>query len=448
MTSSRSTSVLPLKCSEIAADPTSNSGPCDENLGWQAHVDSAITPAMAQPAKPDAETREHLLGVLSHFIARSGDAPFLVEPVAPGEKNFPEPWAPTRAGVQLLLRRLAWHASAVPGVGVDRAVGAKNEREIVVEDKTAGAPPTERKPATRCELVEVHKDKAVFALGFVGNDDVVGTLAHEIGMIYAVTHRPDEPDPYRTAEPPVISVDHDHDPELGSIAAVYVGLGVLAANAAYQQYSRAGVFNGAYEPLEYDVLKAGALPMSSLAYLLAVQAVVRGTDEAPKALKPPQRDEVEQWIDVLEDERDELRVRLGISSADRASDEQRRVERFADAEAVVEEEPRSAKNAFRWHTHRGGVGMLLGLACGVGAAVTFGSAQGLGLMLLGGGVGHVVGRFVSVPRCSACATIVAKTSTGCRKCGARLRGDISSLSQRLEAEERLEHQAPAQTETE
>jgi hypothetical protein len=63
-------------------------------------------------------------------------------------------------------------------------------------------------------------------------------------------------------------------------------------------------------------------------------------------------------------------------------------------------------------------------------------------------VGHVVGRFVSVPRCSACATIVAKTSTGCRKCGARLRGDISSLSQRLEAEERLEHQAPAQTETE
>ena len=407
---------------------------------------------MATPAKPDTETREHLLDVLADFVSRTGVAPLLVEPVVPGEKNFPEPWAPTRAGVQLLLRRLAWHASSVAGVGVDRAVGAASEREIVVEDRSAGAPPTERKPATRCELLEVHKDKAVFVLGFVGNDDVVGTLAHEIGMMYAVTHRPDEPDPYRTAEPPVISVDHDRDPERGSIASVYLGLGVLAANAAYQQYSRAGVFNGAYEPLEYDVLKAGALPMSSLAYLLAVQAVVRGTDEAPKALKPPQRDEVEQWIDVLEDERDELLARLGISATEVSASEsaaveekaRRRVERFADAEAVVEDEPRSAKNAFRWHTHRGGVGMLLGLACGVGAAVTFGSAQGLGLMLLGGGVGHVIGRFVNVPRCSACATIVRADSTGCRKCGARLRGDISSLSQRLEAEERLEPPANAQ----
>src|SRR6478735_8601832 len=98
---------------------------------------------MAQPAKPDTETREQLLG----------------EPVMPGEKNFPEPWAPTRAGVQLLLRRLVWHASAAPNAGVDRATGSTSEREIVVEDKTVGAPPTERKPATRCELHEVHKDK-------------------------------------------------------------------------------------------------------------------------------------------------------------------------------------------------------------------------------------------------------------------------------------------------
>jgi hypothetical protein len=399
---------------------------------------------MAQPAKPDTETREHLLAVLSDFIARTGAAPLLGEPVQPGEKMFPEPWAPTRTGVRLLLRRLVWHASAA---GIDRATGSTTEREIVVEDKTAGAPPTERKPATRCELHEVHKDKAVFVLGFVGNDDVVGTLAHEVGMLYAVTHRPDEPDPYRTAEPPVIAVDHDRDPERGSIATVYLGLGVLAANAAYQQYSRAGRFNGAYEPLEYDVLNAGALPMSSLAYLLAVQAIVRGEDEAPRGLKPPQRDEVEQWIDALEEDRDELLVRLGVAAADvegaRAASRERagrKVERFADADlrSAEDEETRSAKTAFRWHTHRGGVGLVLGTVSGIGLAATIGSPQAVGLMLLGAGVGHVVGRFVSVPRCSACATIVAKDSTGCRKCGARLRGDIASLSQRLEAEERLE----------
>ncbi|HTL34658.1 MAG TPA: hypothetical protein VL326_16130, partial [Kofleriaceae bacterium] len=218
--------------------------------------------------------------------------------------------------------------------------------------------------------------------------------------------------------------------------------------AAYQQYSRAGRFNGAYEPLEYDVLKAGALPLSSLAYLLAVQAVVRGQDDAPRGLKPPQRDEVEQWIDVLEDDRDELCARLGLGhvkpTPGNLSIEVRRspraVVRFADAELAPdeEEEKRSARTAFRWHTHRGGLGLVLGTASGIGLAATIGSPQAVGLMLLGAGVGHVVGRFVKVPRCSACATIVALDSTGCRKCGARLRGDITSLSQRLEAEERLE----------
>lgn len=396
---------------------------------------------MGEPAQPDAETREHLLGVLAEFVTRTGAQPLLCEPVVPGEANFPEPWAPTRAGVQLLLRRLAWHASAVPGVGIDRAVTASAPRTIEVIDRTVGAPPTERKPATRCELLEVDKDKAVFELGFVGNDDVVGTLAHEIGMLYAVTHRPDEPDPYRTAEPPVLAVDHDRDPERGAIATVYVGLGVLAANAAYQQYSRAGRFNGAYEPLEYDVLHAGALPMSSLAFLLAVQAIVSGADEPPAALQPPQRDEVAQWIDALEDSADELRARLGITDADlEAAADVREVEKFDDA-ALADDEPRAAKTAFRWHTHRGGMGLLVGMASGLGAAATIGTPQALGLMLLGGSVGTVIGRFVDVPRCSACATTVRKDSTHCRKCGARLRGDIASLSERLEAEEKLESES-------
>src|SRR4051812_18799701 len=121
---------------------------------------------MAEPTTPDAETREQLLGVLTELVARGDAEPFLLPPVAPGSKNFPEPWAATRAGVRLLLRRLAWHA------GLDY--------EIEVDDgQAAAAPPTERKPATRVELVEIQGKRAVFELGFVGNDDIAGTLAHE-----------------------------------------------------------------------------------------------------------------------------------------------------------------------------------------------------------------------------------------------------------------------------
>src|SRR5437763_4318149 len=164
-----------------------------------------------EPTDPDAETRAHLLDVLAGFVAKSGAAPLLLPPVAPGEEAFPEPWAPRKSGVALLLRRLAWHA------GLDRAVE--------LEDRLAGAPPTERKPATTVELIEVRERSALFVLRFIGEDDVAGTLAHEIGIAWAVLHRPDGDDPYRTGKAPVISVDPDVDLERGSIATVYLGLG-------------------------------------------------------------------------------------------------------------------------------------------------------------------------------------------------------------------------------
>jgi hypothetical protein len=376
---------------------------------------------MAPPAKPDAATREKLLVVLGEFLARCGEAQFLLPPVEPGESAFPEPWAPTRVGVQLLLRRLAWHA------GVDR--------EIEIDDHRTGAPPTERKPSTRVELVDVRGKLARFALGFVGADDVVGTLAHEVGTLVAVLHRPDDPNPYRSAEPPVLTPDPDRDPPRGAVAAVYVGLGVLAANAAYQQYSTPGRFNGAYVPHEYDVLRAGAVPLSSLTYLLAVQAVVRGDSEPPRGLASSQRDEVVDWMKALADERAELLARLGVTPS--AQPGTREVpSAFVGHEAVVEATP--ARVAFRWQTNRGGVGLVAGTVIGISLAFVL--SRGLLPMTAFGGAaaGHIIGRRVRAPRCSACATVVRPDTTRCPQCGASLRGDIANLSDRLEAEENLE----------
>ena len=374
---------------------------------------------MPQPISPDADTREHLLSTLADLIVRSGPASFLLPPVAPGAASFPEPWAPSKGGVALLLRRLLAHAGI--------------EREVEIDDRRHGAPPTERKPATRCELVDIHPTKAVFVLGFVGDDDVVGTLAHEVGTVHAATHRPEEPDPYRTAEPPVVHVDHDRDPERGSIATVYLGLGVLAANAAFQQYSRGGRFNGGYEPLEYDVLHAGALPMSGLAYLLAVQAVVRREASPPAGLEGPQRDEVSQWMKQLD--RAQLCEALGLDPTVEPG-KRPAVVRFADA--ILEADSGPAKIAFRWQTHRGGIGFVAGAVLGVGLAIAVTTRGMVPLTIAGSATGHVLGRRRRVPRCSACATVVRADATLCPHCGARLRGDIANLSERLEAEERLE----------
>lgn len=373
-----------------------------------------------------ATRREELLAILGDLIARGGAARLLAPPVKPGAEAFPEPWRATRGGVRAVLRRLAWHAG--------------NERAIVIADERLGAPPTERKPETRVGLTTVRAKELSFRIEFVGEDDVAGTLAHELGVAHAAVNRPDTVDPYRTGEGPEIEIDVDRDHARGSIATVYLGLGVLAANAAYQQYSRPGRFNGGYSPLEYDVLRAGYVPMSELSYLLAVQAAVRGAG-VPLGLSGPQRDEVSEWLTSLTAQRARLREQLGIAS-DAATVEQRPIaEAFTDVD-LAEDAPAPRRNAFRWRTHRGGVGFVAGAVLGVGVAVAVASPTVTPLLVFGAaGGGHVIGRRVRVPRCTACASVVEGAAVTCRSCGAALRGDIATLSDRLEAEERLEAEA-------
>ena len=416
---------------------------------------------MAEPSAPDAGTREQVLALLADLIARAGAERFLRPPVAPGAAAFPDPWAPTPAGVQVLLRRLAAHAD----------LDACGVREVKIDDRRAGKPVTERMPATRIEAAELRGGVATFVLGYVGADDVGGTAAHEVGALFAAMHRPVRADPYRSAEPPAIEVEAG-DAERGSIATVYLGLGVLAANAAFQEYSRAGKFNGAYEALEHDVLRAGAVAMSVLAYAVAVQAVVRAellgiAADAPKGLRRPQNDEVSAWIGALRGRGGALVERLGlgascvrdadpgghgstavagglVTGAVARSRTREAAVAFADvdAAAVARDERANARRiAFRWRTNRGGVGVIAGAVVGVGFALIAGRGIAPWLVFGGAGSGHAIGRRVRVRRCSACSTVVREDADVCPRCGAALRGNIERLADRLDAEERLEAEA-------
>ncbi|MBX3159910.1 MAG: hypothetical protein KF773_28335 [Deltaproteobacteria bacterium] len=371
----------------------------------------------AEPSTPGPKRRAHLLATLGELIARNGAADFLCAPVAPGKAAFPEPWRATRGGVHALLRRLAWYADF-------------DERAIVVEDRRLGKRATLQFEETRVPLREVRRHELVFELVAIGDDDIGGTLAHELGVAFAVENRPDKPDPYRSADPPALIVDPDVDHERGSIATVYLGLGVIAANAAYQHYTAPERPDG-YAGLRYEVLSGGYVKMSDLAYLLAVQAVVRGEARPPAGLSAPQRDEAGAWIDALLPERAELCTQLGVDPAERGT-ARGPVAPFTDLDL----EDDAAQTAFRWHTKRIGLGAMLGM---VGGALMFLVAPELGLagMFAGGLVGAARGRTVIATRCSACATVVGRAAQTCRKCGALLRGDIQSLSERLEAEERV-----------
>jgi len=370
--------------------------------------------------RPDASTRKRLLDDLAWFVAKGGAARLLLPPVEPGRRAFPEPWAATKAGAALLLRRLAWHA------GLDRA--------IEIEDRRGGAPVSERKPTTRLELHELRRTTATFALGFIGDDDIAGTFAHEIGVAHAVLNPTNDVDPYRSSDAPVLEVDPEKDLERGSVATVYLGLGVLAANAALQHH--AILERTDFNPmlvLERSVgVTSGYVPVESLTYLLAVQAAVRGDTTPPPGLSPEQQRQVAAYLDNLD--RHELRERLGIA-ADAVPGTRPAVEPFADAALVPDDLPR--KTAFRWTTSRKGIGFLTGTVVGIGTSMAafptlmpFFAAAGIA-------VGFLIGHRVRVTRCSACATVVRRDATVCAKCGAALRGDIADLSERLAAEERL-----------
>ena len=388
---------------------------------WKSCDDVAVN----TPSVPDEERRERLLSVTAEFVARGGAASLMLPPVKPGGAAFPEPWKPTRGGVEALLRRLVWHA------------GGLGERAVEIRDERLGAPPTEHKPQTRVELTEVRQKALAFTMGFIGEDDIVGTLAHEIGVAFAALHRPDEADPYRTQELPVIPIDADRDLERGSIATVYLGLGVLAANAAFQQYSsRLGV--DAYARTVFEVHRAGYAKMSDLAFLIAVQAVVRGERSAPPGLGAPQRDEVTAWMEALAGQATSLRERLGVGAAEPVSERPKPV-RFIDVDMSEDVAP-VKRNGFRWATNRMGVGMFAGLAVGVGLAVAAAPSPIAfwSMSIVGVGAGSVIGRRVRVIRCSNCATVIGDGAPSCRKCGSTMRGDIARLAERLEAEERLE----------
>lgn len=377
-----------------------------------------------EPATPPPARRAHLRAALAEMVAQAGPERLLAPPVVPDRAWFPEEVRRTRGGVIALLRRLAWHA------GEDRTV------EVV--DERLGAPPTERRPATHVVLTTVRPREMTVRIDYVGEDDVLGTLAHEIGVAFAVTHRPSVEGPYRHTESPVLEVDPERDLERGSIATVYLGLGTLATNAAFQQYSGDGRFNGGYLPLEYDVLRAGYLPMTELAYLLAVQAAVRGAS-APRGLAGPQADEVTAWLLCLRAQAAALRVELGLPPApDREGVREdplhpgREVTPLAEVD-LDDDGAAPARTAFRWRTHRGGVGLLAGALLGMGLAIAMAVQAAAPWIVIGAaGSGHVLGRRVRVPRCSACATVVRIDAIGCPHCGAALRGEIDRLEERLE----------------
>lgn len=380
---------------------------------------------------PLGAQQHELLAELATLIARGGAWRFLHTPVVAADtSHYPEPWEPSRAGVGRVVARTLWHAH----LGLDATVD-----DVRRPTRRAAG----RLYATHFELAHVDASSAVFMLHLLGNDDIAGQVAHEVGRAF-VGSMGCAGHPFR------VSADGLPTPAIGSIAAVYLGLGVLAANAAF--YSQAV---GRYGFHQHRVVRAGGLEVDDLAFLLAVQATVRDDVlTALDTLHPTQRELVDAWRAVIDDHEVELLRMLGIAELGHQDAVARPdvplpviVSGQLDEGALHKEN--HGRRVFRYAQRLAAARAGLGMLCGMGVAAVIivysraSSAADVALLLLsagflGGVVGWFRGRRARQFKCASCRSLLEETDRECANCGGTVAGEIANPSDRLAREEELE----------
>lgn len=242
---------------------------------------------------PPSGDDSQILEELRLLIEQGGAGHFLDAPIARAdERDFPEPWQPTRACLERLLLRLFWLAYV--------------DLDVTVDDLRSGAfDPNKILRRSVIDWIETKDGTAAFQVEEIGNDNVAGHLAHEVGRAFAAWV--DAPGLYReaTAAPP--------SARRGSVAAVYLGLGVVACNGAY--YHRVGSeIRGRDAYTERDLVTNGGLTPPQLVLLLAVQAVLRGKEEAAHELLALEavREDFRAAVVKLRPHRREIAAHLGL----------------------------------------------------------------------------------------------------------------------------------------
>jgi hypothetical protein len=382
---------------------------------------------------PLAGVEAQLLDALAHLIARGGAWRFLHGPVlAPDEDAYPDPWDQSRDALGRVLARTLWHARLDLEVRLEdvRAPGRASDRDL---------------RTTRLELVSVDDRGASFTVSEIGNDDVAGLCAHRIGRVL-VARLEDGGAPFRAAGRGDERLPGE---AIGSVAALYAGLGVIATNAA--RYDRsAGRTVGNLARHEFQIASAGGLDSRHLAFLLAVQATVRD-DVLPAldALHPTQAADVAAWRDVLDDHEDELALRLGLRGADDAPPPRSDAPRAAVVTARFAERDLTTfnlgKRVWAVRRHRGttlaipGIVLMPGILAGAfalahapRAAIALAAISG---MIVGPIVGWMIGRRFSEHYCSGCRRSLDMRREACRFCGGKVAGEVLNEIDRLDRDD-------------
>jgi len=414
------------------------------------------------PRHPSESDRRWLTDQLAELIARSGWETFALAPlVRASDSFFPDRYVHGPAGVRTVARRILRHA------GLD---------EVRVRVVDGRAPEAGRAGTllqqTAIEFVSLADDLLVLELTELGApEDVVPSVAHCVGRAYREQRALDRvavAGPYRGEDEGSATDDETLEAQRATVAAVYLGFGILAANAAHQ-YRAAGSQDGYWARTEWVHGNIGGLDASAVSYLLALQLVVRDADAAyiasvVGALAPNQASDVREWSAILRPDAVAQRESLGLVGAPRdwPAEWEPHVEPIDDdelADADLEADEPEARQAEKWNHRRpvwrvrdtraasgATLGALVGFALLVAAAFTgLPTSAMIVVVIVSVFGGLVIGGRVRCDFCSEpdCQALFDATHARCPRCGGRVVGEISSANKRLDAEEELEEQEAA-----
>lgn len=389
---------------------------------------------------PSVETQNALIGALAELVRSRGAAPFLRAPLLePNDRWFPDQWVPTAEGVATLARRLLGFA------GLDRlkveVVVFANEAELEGVVGQSGLPEGGHKGAAAwfagirdgCCIFGVDEEKLEDPIG------VVAAMAHEVGHAFREFHG-------------IVDDDHELEERLTDVTTVYLGFGILTANAAYRYRA-----SGDYSYTQWSHERLGYLSEVDLAFLLAVHVTSRhlGRRECGRVgglLEPNQAGVFRAACKLLARRRDDLAERLGVPREPPTSGTndlpaltplRTPVAEGENPSLTAEKGWNKGQEVFRvrrtlatvrafWY---GVIGVCVGFALwqfGVGSGMATALLAATGLL---SGFAH--GRRIRRDICSdpGCGASLGQSDVSCPRCAGAVAGEIASIAARLEAED-------------
>jgi hypothetical protein len=380
------------------------------DLEWAASLLLTEPSSRFAPCWPLEEAAEDLLRYLKEILGQLGAWRFLRAPlVSPRVADYPEPYHESLDGVALVLARTAWHAHL--------------DAELRVVARGSLASRISASGATSLELTSVDRNAGVFYIMVraIGRDAFAAFGCHEIGRACLAMASLEHP--FRSSADAVLP-----DLAYGTIAAVALGLGVLAANGAHQVHN-----TGRHFALQ----RVGGLDDRELTFLLAVQATVRGDDpDALASLYPTQAAAVAAWRATLAPHADALRDRLQLEASLEPVPPVRpatpRMPLLEELEAEV-----TVERTYRVRGSRRAPGGALGFVIGaVGAiAITGMLVPAVGCAIGGAAAGWILGRRSPRYWCADCSRYLTPAMTACRHCEREIAGEVARGRQHVEPDD-------------